>query len=528
MSIWSDQDWLKTHPDQFGFTAGRQCGQHLVAADQMLHEDYSTAAFLDLHGAYDSVDHALLIECLVKAGCPPSTINSLYFLMMHNASSQLVVNGILDQRAVKRERGIFQGDVFSPKLFAIFIDSLAHKLGSMDSWCPVRTLLFADDVAIFTKKNYDMVKALRICTTWADSNFMRWNARKCGVMVKYKNEVPDTFQLQGQFLPIVDEYKYLGVVFKITGADWASFITAIETKSWRLLTFYKAVGFKWTPYMRLVVFKAYIDSLFQYAMPYLVASLVAYSDKATLRAFIKTYTDLQNKCLKWVFFTGADNRVATMRFLAGVEDVAKRIARQMINAGKALSLLPQECTLIALNADVQPIAASEPRLPLKRLDPLRDLDLGYSSPFEYLRDFSLVYTSPRVTPAPKAKLEIYSSTGSRSPSGMDRMLKARVPLEQMLIMVRWRLGLFYNSKTKKKCNAHPTESVSSRSHLKVCLPGFLPREVVSGTLATSLSLTQAHPLSMDLKYCFIDHLLNDCTSQNLRLLRDALHYYGFF
>ena len=77
-------------------------------------------------------------------------------------------------------------------------------------------MLFADDVAIVAESEEQLG---RISEAWAERWEMLFGVKKCGIMVCEDQELRErvkgtAWHLQGQEVPIVSEYTYLGVTMQ--------------------------------------------------------------------------------------------------------------------------------------------------------------------------------------------------------------------------------------------------------------------------------------------------------------------------
>ena len=89
--------------------------------------------FIDLSKAYDCVDHDLLFGKLEDLGFHHSFISVIKALYKDN-TVKVLVNGHLSDE-VKIKRGLKQGGVLSPTLFALFISGLGKQLEQDKGGC---------------------------------------------------------------------------------------------------------------------------------------------------------------------------------------------------------------------------------------------------------------------------------------------------------------------------------------------------------------------------------------------------------
>jgi hypothetical protein len=198
------QPWSKLHVSQAGFKKGWSTVSHILLSDEMSKSGYPISIFLDLKSAFDAVCHKQLLDVLTERGCPDREKNLIFSLMISNCVSFLIVNGNQIATPIERNQGVFQGSVLSPFLFNIFIDKLAQKINSLFK-IPV-VLFFADDINIKARTYEEGQSLINICLEWSRSHYMTWGISKCGSVGSKRS-----FMLQGQPIPMVKNYKYLGV-----------------------------------------------------------------------------------------------------------------------------------------------------------------------------------------------------------------------------------------------------------------------------------------------------------------------------
>ena len=120
--------------------------------------------------------------------------------------------------------GIKQGDPISPTLFNIFINDLVEDINSLGfdfpdlNNVPIPLLLYADDVVLFSESPKGLQSSLDIlnsyCTRWK----LNVNMKKTKILIfENRKSAAPLFLLGNRVLSRVDRYKYLGVIFYLTG-----------------------------------------------------------------------------------------------------------------------------------------------------------------------------------------------------------------------------------------------------------------------------------------------------------------------
>ena len=181
--------------------------------------------FIDAEKAFDRAPHgAIIAKCRAFGvrGQALELIRNLY----QNASFT-VRNEDWTSQPGKVEKGVKQGCPLSPILFCIFMNDL-NKAIQHDAPSPGHSLYpggpqitagkFADDVAMIAPDRHTAIHQQLAASKWMDSWKMKANAAKCAVMIieptRFHTPLthdPKDWKLQGQPIPITQEYTYLGI-----------------------------------------------------------------------------------------------------------------------------------------------------------------------------------------------------------------------------------------------------------------------------------------------------------------------------
>jgi hypothetical protein len=130
---------------------------------------------------------------------------------------------------------------------------------------------------------------LALTTTWSVYNGIRINVDKSGVINNHiTSSIP--FQINGQPLPLVKTYDYLGLPFNANGIDLKAHVANVTRKTQKLFYASTKGSRGWSPFIRLVLFQNFLRSLYEYAMP------LPYGSQVSLSPLIK----LQDMLTSWI------------------------------------------------------------------------------------------------------------------------------------------------------------------------------------------------------------------------------------
>ena len=205
---------------QSGFRAGRSTNDNLVKLetfirDAFVKKEHVVAVFFDLEKAYDTTWRYGILKDIHKLGLRgrlPTFIESF----LADRAMQVRVGSTLSD-LYDQEQGVPQGGVLSTTLFNIKINDIVKCLDNLTD-CS----LYVDDFCIcFRSKSMRTIERhlqqnLNKIEHWATNNGFKFSKSKtqCVHFCQLRKQHDDpVLTLYGSPIPVVQEYKYLGLIF---------------------------------------------------------------------------------------------------------------------------------------------------------------------------------------------------------------------------------------------------------------------------------------------------------------------------
>jgi hypothetical protein len=141
-------------------------------------------------------------------------------------------------------RGVAQGAVESPWVYANFIDGLAQELKARGLGVPiagrrVALLMYADDIVMLAATQHELQLMNKIASCFARRHRFQFNGEKSGVML-FNVKPGDKARAQaarwtlfGENVEVKDSYVYLGTVTPSDGLSWTAHLKAAIGKARR-------------------------------------------------------------------------------------------------------------------------------------------------------------------------------------------------------------------------------------------------------------------------------------------------------
>ena len=260
--------------NQFGFRKGNgtiDAVTTLVTDIQhcLTENTYLAALFVDIKGAYDTVNLSLLQNKLTHYGLSSSTSTNISEI--YNNRPVYLKDSVNNYHGPRIAcQGLPQGSVLSPILFNIYTASI-HEVWDDTITC----IQYADDLVIYsTQSTYKdcvtVLKHIAYCLKcWLDNHNFELSENKSAVMIFSRHRIDPgtrTLNLNTYAIPHVDEYKYLGIILD-KKLLWTKYINYIKTKCEKGINILKSVTrAKWgaDPKTAIMFYKSYILSIIDY------------------------------------------------------------------------------------------------------------------------------------------------------------------------------------------------------------------------------------------------------------------------
>lgn len=174
--------------------------------------------FYDLKKAFDPIDHSILLSKLKGAGVKGLCFKLLENYLTNRKQRCKVNNSVSSYKSVTC--GVPQGSTLGPLLFIIYVNDVMEWVSG------VKILLYADDTVFYNGGTSPDILSATLTESagqfqhWCQLNRLTLNLDKCKTMLftnlskRRRKEFIDkiSIKVDNAPLPLVSEYKYLGVV----------------------------------------------------------------------------------------------------------------------------------------------------------------------------------------------------------------------------------------------------------------------------------------------------------------------------
>ena len=151
------------------------------------------ALFIDFKGAFDSINHQILWSKLFKIGLSTKFVKILSYI--YSKANVKIRKGDELSEIIKILKGVLQGEILSPILFALFLRDLEEffiRKGirgvSATHLVEILLLAYADDIVILSDNYIGMKKIISLLLEYCTLNQLTLNANKSKVILFKKGE----------------------------------------------------------------------------------------------------------------------------------------------------------------------------------------------------------------------------------------------------------------------------------------------------------------------------------------------------
>lgn len=312
---------------QGGFRAARSGlsqAWNLLALQKQFEQQHGGSPaliFMDISKAYDSCTRAR-VWTLLRPHLPKALFHTIRHLFDH-ISLNVVLNNASSQ-PIHPARGLLQGSILSPFLYAIFINQLpallrtapvrfplfvdiavrarhsiddpstvvsaaepsfayvkygegsdlteaasgstTPSLGVIRKKTAIHCLLYADDVCLIAHRR-DMPMLVRLCEEYSLQFDFQWSPTKCA-LVNY-HSIRRPIKLYGVNVPIVSSYDYLGIPFQASGIDSTTFLANRTQKARSTMSLFRRLGvhqYGFGLLLALQVYRVFVRPIMEYGL----------------------------------------------------------------------------------------------------------------------------------------------------------------------------------------------------------------------------------------------------------------------
>ena len=283
---------------QSGFRKSRSTTDHLIRLETFIRQsfikgEHCVGVFFDMEKAYDMTWKYGIMKDLYDfdlRGNLPIFIDKF----LHDRAFQVRVGSTLSQEVIQ-EQGVPQGSILSVTLFAIKINSIVKCLTN-----DTNASLYVDDFQIcFSGQNMSVIeRKLQLCINklekWSNENGFRFSATKTACVHfcrKRKLHLDPELFLSGNKIPVVDQVKFLGLIFD-NKLNFKPHILQLKEKCKKALNLLKVVShFDWggDRKVMLQLYKSLILSKLDYG---------CFIYGSSPKSYIKMLDPIQNECLR--------------------------------------------------------------------------------------------------------------------------------------------------------------------------------------------------------------------------------------
>ena len=233
-------------------------------------QEYLIAVFIDIRGAFDAVDHSVLLKKALKMGISGKMLNFLKDYLSDRKYKILI--GKTYSEEAELNNGTPQGSPLSPTVFNIMMHDIPQ---SEDS----KKTLWADDVFMLTR-GIDLEALLRLTqievdelNRWCQESLLEINTDEdksnCMIYTKRRIRIVPRITIDGKEVKFTKQKKYLGLIWNGPSLNWSKHIEyIIKTCAKRIDVMKRMTNLKYGCKRRTMIkyYQAYIQSRINYGL----------------------------------------------------------------------------------------------------------------------------------------------------------------------------------------------------------------------------------------------------------------------
>ena len=315
---------------------------------------YTLTTFIDARKAYDTVWREGNYVRLHDMGVRGKLWRQLQAMAADPKSKIRLPSGETEYFRVSR--GVAQGAVESPFLYACFINGLAEELKSKGLGIVIAgkhtpLLMYADDI-VFLAGSIEELRAMNdVVSEYARRNRYRLNGDKSAVMafnadITTKKQVQaEPWRLSGEIVKVKDSYKYLGVDVLENVKNWKRYLERAISKSRRVSedlewACRRAGGLR--PRAAAALWKAVVRPILEYAAEIWAGDIPA----STAARAEMVQTNFARSMLGLIGCQSISNDA--LRAEMGMEKLSSRWTKLRLGYWRRLQVADDERTLVAV------------------------------------------------------------------------------------------------------------------------------------------------------------------------------------
>ena len=177
---------------------------------------YVTLVFLDFSAAFDTIDHAILVERLKHNYGIRDKALDLLSSYLKNRNYRVKINNSLSD-ITKLNFGVPQGSILGPVIFSLYISHIRTIAENYN----INIHFYADDIQLYMQCNEDtnfhhLTNCLEKIQSWTNNNFLKLNNDKTKILTvstnSYKLFKIKELKIMGKLIQVQDSVKNLGFV----------------------------------------------------------------------------------------------------------------------------------------------------------------------------------------------------------------------------------------------------------------------------------------------------------------------------